>query len=213
MNLMNMYSIITIAVLVYIGYKLTQLVAYYSQNQKPAEVEKVRKQKRSSTLNPLFSEEEIVRMKETSDEGQKCVEHYFDELFKKEKEEIEAHEKLGTDKMTFKPSDELIDIIALTSAALVGRNNAMRNHQKMIESNIAILNGEKIEKTEKAYYDLPGHVWNPFSTTLSTDAWLLDKQVKEMYEGFLKDRKEFWRDSWTYILEKDYVEKEEEKEV
>lgn len=208
-----MYSIITIAVLVYIGYKLTQLVAFYSQNQKPAEVEKVRKQKRNSTLNPLFSEEEIVRMKETSDEGQKCVEHYFDELFKKEKGEVEAHHKSGKDKATFKPSEELTDIIVLTSGALVGRNNAMRNYQKMIESNIAILNGEKIEKIEKDYYDLPGHVWNPFSTTLSTGAWLLDKEVKEIYEGFLKDRKEFWRDSWTYILEKDYVEKEEEKEV
>lgn len=208
-----MYSIITIAVLVYIGYKLTQLVSFYAQNQKPAEVEKVRKQKRSSTLNPLFSEEEITRMKETSDEGQKCVEHYFDELFKKEKREIEVHHKSGKDKITFKPSEELIDTIVLTSAALVGRNNAMRNHRKMIESNIAILNGDGIEKVEKAYYDQPGNVWNPFSTTLSTDAWLFDKQVKEMNEGFLKDRKEFWRDSWTYILKKDYVAKEEEKEI
>ncbi len=208
-----MYSIITIAILIYIGYKLTQLVSFYTQNQKPAEVEKVRKQKRSSTFNPLFSEEEITRMKETSDEGQKCVEHYFDELFKKEKEEIETHHKSGKDKATFKPSEELTDTIVFTSAALVGRNNAMRNHRKMIESNIAILNGDSIEKVEKAYYDQPGNVWNPFSTTLSTDAWLLDKQVKEMNEGFLKDRKEFWRDSWTYILEKDYVEKEEEKEI
>ena len=208
-----MYSIITIAVLIYIGYKLTQLVSFYAQNQKPAEVEKVRKQKRSSTLNPLFSEEEIARMKETSDEGQKCVEHYFDELFKKEKEEVEAHHKSGKDKATFKPSEELVDIIVLTSAAFVGRNNAMRNHRKMIESNIAILNGDGIEKVEKAYYDQPGTVWNPFSAALSTSAWLLDKQVKEMHEGFLKDRKEFWRDSWTYILEKYYVAKEEEKEI
>lgn len=210
-----MYSIITIAVLVYIGYKLTQLVSFYAQNHKPAEteVEKMRRQKRSSTLNPLFSEEEITRMKETSDEGQKCVEHYFDELFKKEKEEVEAHHKSGKDKASFRPSEELTDTIVLTSAALVGRNNAMRNYRKMIESNIAILNGGDIEKVEKAYYDQPGNVWNPFSTTLSTDAWLLDKQVKEMNEGFLKDRKEFWRDSWTYILEKDYVAKEEEKEI
>src|SRR3990167_2552020 len=152
-------------------------------------------------------------MKETSEEGQKCVEHYFDELFKKEKEEVDAHHKSGKDKSIFKPSEELTDIIVLTSAALVGRNNAMRNYQKMIESNIAILNGEKIEKAEKAYYDQSGNVWNPFSTTLSTDAWLLDKQVKEMNGGFLKDRKKFWIDSWVYILEKNYVEKGEDKEV
>ncbi len=210
---MNLYSIITIVLLAYIGFKLAQLVAFYSQNQKPAEIEKVRKQKRSSTLNPLFSEEEITRMKETYEEGQKSVEHYFDELFKKEKEEVETYQKSGKDKAVFKPSEDLTDIIVLTSAALVGRNNAMRNYQKMIELNIAILNGEKIEKVEKAYYDLPGQVWNPFSTSMTPGAWLIDEQVKEVYEGFLKDRKEFWKDSWTYILEKDYVKKEEEKEI
>ena len=206
-----MYSIIAIAVLVYIGYKLTQLVAFYSQNQKTVEAEKAQEQKRSSTLNPLFSEEEITHMKETYAEGQKCVSHYFDELLKKEKEEVGAHHKSGKDKATFDPSEELVDIIVLTSAALVGRNNAVRNYQKMIESNIAILNGDGIEKVEKTFYDQPGTVWNPCSTSLSSDAWLSDKQVKETYERFLKDRKEIWKDSWAHILEKDYVAKEEEK--
>ena len=208
-----MYSIITIAVLVYIGYKLTQLVAFYSQDQKPDEVGKKRKQKRSTTLNPLFSEEEIIHMKETHEEGQSSVQHYLNELSKKEKKEVEAHHKSGKDKATFKPSEELTDIIVLRSAAIVGKNNAERNHRKMIESNITILNGDSIEKVEENYYDQPGTitVWNPSSTTMSRDAWLLDEQVKEMYGGFLKERKEFWRDSWAYILEKDYTEKEEEK--
>lgn len=154
---MNVYSIITIAALVYIGYKLNQFVSFYIYNQKSEDVKKAQKQKHgsilNSTLNPLFSEKDITHMKKIYEEGQKSVRYYFDKLSKKEKEEIENHHKLGNDKAIFKPSEELIDIIVLISAACVGRNNAMRNHKKMIESNIAILNGEKIEKVEKDYYD------------------------------------------------------------
>ena len=169
---------------------------------------------RRTSLNPLFSEEEIARKKETADKWQKYVEQYFDELFKQEKEEVEAHQKSGKDKSAFKPSEKLLDIILKKSMALLGRNNAMKDYRKMIESNIAIINGGDIEKVEKAYWDQMCPIpYGNFDVIDNPDIYLDNKEMKEMHDSNLAHRKKFWRDSWDYILNKEYVEKEEENEL
>ena len=210
-----MYSIITILVLVFIAYKISKLVSLYdAQTQKPADAKEVKKQQHSSTLNPLFSEEEIAHKKETSHEWQKYVERYFNELFKQEKEEVEAHQKSGKDKSTFKPSEKLLDIILKKSMALLGRNSAMKDYQKMIESNISILNGEAIEKVKKAYWNQVCTIpYDSFDVIHHPDIYLYDKDMKEMHDSNLKHREEFWRNSWDYILKKDYVQKEKENKL
>jgi len=211
---MDIYSFIIIAVLIFISYKLSQLVAFYVQSQKPTETEKVKRQKRSSTLNPLFSEEEVARQKEIFESWQRYVEHYFDELCKKEKEEVETHHKSGKDKTSFKPSNNLLDIILNEALALVGRNNAMKDYRKMIEANIVILNGKSIEETEKIYWDQKCKIpYDNLSIIGSANIWADEKELKEMYQTNLKQRKDFWQSSWDYILEKDYVEKEGKSEI
>lgn len=159
---------------------------------------------RKTSLNPLFSEAEIAHKKETSDKWQKYVEQYFDELSKQEKEEVEAHQKSGKDKATFKPSEKLIDIIQKQSMSLLGRNNAMKDYRKMIESNIAIINGGEIEKVEKVYWDQVCHIpYGNFDVIHNPEIYLDDKEMKEMYKSNLEHRKKFWRDSWDYILKKE----------
>lgn len=163
-----------------------------------------------TSLNPLFSEAEIARKKETADKWQKYVEQYFDELFKQEKEEVESHQKFGKDQSAFKPSEKLLDIILKKSMALLGRNNAMKDYRKMIESNIAIINGAEIEKVEKTYWDQMSHIpYDNFDVIYNPDIYLDDKEMKEMYDSNLAHRKKFWRDSWDYILEKEIAPKEE----
>jgi len=211
---MNIYSIIAIAILVFIAYKLNQLVAFYLQSQKPTEIEKFKKQKSCTTLNPLFSEEEILYKKKVFEDWQHYVEQYFDKLCKKEKEEVEAHHKSGKNKSSFNPSDELRHIILTEAITLVGRNNAMKDHRKMIEANIAILNGNDIEKIEKSYWDQTCKIpYDNLDILYSADAWADEKELKEMYQANLKQRKDFWQSGWDYILEKDYVEKENKSEI
>lgn len=210
---MDTYLIIIIVVIIFIAYKLSQLVAFYAQSQKLAEVEKVKKQKCSSTLNPLFSEEEVARKKEIFESWQKYVGHYFNELCKKEKEEVEAHYKSGKDKTSFKPSDNLLNIILNEALTLIGRNNGMKDYQKMIEANIAILNGKSIKEIEKSYWDQKCKIpYDNLSIAGEANIWADEKELKEMYQANLKQRKDFWQSSWNYILEKDYVNEESKQE-
>lgn len=190
--------------MVFIAYKLNQLVVLHLKSQKPTEIEESKKQKINTTLNPLFSEEEITSKKKVFEDWQRYVEHYFDELCKKEKEEVETHHKSGKDKTSFKPSDNLLDIILNNALALVGRNNAMKDYRKMIEANIAILNGKSIGETEKGYWDQKCKIpYDNLSIIDSANIWANEKELKEMYQANLKQRKDFWQSSWDYILEKD----------
>ncbi len=201
---MDIYFIITITALAFIGYKLRQIVAFYVQREKSDKVEKIQNQKHNSTINPLFTEEEIARKKQTSEDWQKHVERYFHELLKKEKKEVETHQKSGNNKLTFEPSEELLNIILHESLALVGRNNAKKDYQKMIESNIAILNGEAIEKVEKIYESQICEIpYDNLNIIYSADAWVREKALRDMYDDYLKHRKEYWRDSWDYIVKKE----------
>lgn len=201
--------LIVIAVVIYF---------FWTRNKKekpesPKETAPVLNNKKTS-LNPLFSEEEISRKKETEDKWQEYVVKYFDELFNQEKAEVEAHQKSGKDKSDFKPSEKLLNIILKQSMSLLGRNNARKDYQKMIESNIAIINGATIDKVEKAYWDQTCLIpYDNFDVIYNPDIYLNYKEMKEMYDSNLKHRKEFWKSSWTYILEKEYVNKEEEKEM
>ena len=200
---MDIYSILIILVLVFIAYKINELVSLYTQTKKPTEIEKIKEQRRSSTLNPLFSDEEISHKKETSGEWQKHVDQCFNELCKQEGEEVKNHQKSGKNKSDFQPSDKLLAIILKESMALLGRNNATKDYEKMIESNISVLNGETIEKIEKAYWDqVCGIPYENFGVISHPDTYLRDKDMKEMYDGYLKSRRELWKDSWDYILKR-----------
>lgn len=159
----------------------------------------------NTTLNPLFSEEEIASKANILEQWQKLSISSLDELSKKEKEEIEVHQKSGKDKLNFKPSEDLLNIILAHSMALVCGRNAKKDRQKMIESNIAIINGEPIEKIEKAYWDqTSGIPYDNLGILDNGDVHLDDRELKEMYESLLKHRKDFWRDRRDYILSKNF---------
>ncbi|MBU4299337.1 hypothetical protein KJ636_04805, partial [Patescibacteria group bacterium] len=112
------------------------------------------------------------------------------------------------------PSDDLLGIILKDALAALCINNAMKDYRKMIEANIAILNGKSIEEAEKDYWDQKCKIpYDNLSIIDSASIWANDKELKEMYQVNLKRRKDFWQSSWNYILEKDYVEKEEKNEI
>lgn len=146
----------------------------------------------STTLNPLFSEERIahqaksVKQSIADEESQK-------NLVKIETEEIKKHDKNGGNKNNFKPSDDLKRAILDNCITIVRLRNIKANYEKMIEANIAILNGKTISEVEEAYYDN------------EKDEFLFgnenETEVQELYKDWLKNRTGYWKEYWDKILQ------------
>jgi len=158
----------------------------------------------NTTLNPVFSELEIGQLKRESERVQREeVDPSFNNLMRKEKGEIKAHHESGRDKSSFIPSATLLDTVKEFSVAILQRNTAIEDYEKMIKANLAVHNGagiEEIRKGCKLHYPL-------------SPLW--DKEIKECQETTIKERKEYWQDSWDHILkreEEDYSIRFEETE-
>jgi len=162
---------------------------------------------KSSSLNPLFSEEEITTQKNIAAKWQSRVEVYFNLLQQFEKDEIDNHHASGRAKIEFKPSIRLKSILLEEAFALVGRNATENIPSQMIEANISIINGKSIAEASEQFYKKKSNIpWN--NVDLSVHAWQSEPIIKKMFDENLKQRNEFWLNSWDYILEKDYLAKE-----
>ncbi len=162
----------------------------------------------STSLNPLFSEQEIASQRILTQRWQEKSELYFNLLQKTEKEEIEEHQNSGKDKSEFKPSERLRNIILQQLVAITGRNATEATARQMIEANISILNGKSLLEVSEAFHREQGRVaWR--NTNLDVHAWSNEPEIKKEFEKDLLARLEFWQSSWNYILEKDYLAKEE----
>lgn len=105
----------------------------------------------STSLNPLFSEEEVAAAKVLHDRWQKRIDRTFDALQRTEKKEIEAHHRSGRAKNEFAPSIYLKDLIQEMTLAICGRDSTQEKVQRMIEANIAIINGAKLREISESF--------------------------------------------------------------
>ena len=112
----------------------------------------------STTLNPLFSEEEILDKKN----------HYEKAL----KEAKELWSQLTSPKTDTGKLEDVLECARLTITSL----NRKGNYQKMIEANISILNGKGIAETEEEYYE-----------TELMDAFREDEAVQKRYKELAKE--------------------------
>lgn len=189
--------------MLFISYKLNKLekaVQMKSDNQRLSST-------LSTSLNPLFSEEEIASQKNLCEQWQAKVDFYFNLLQQTERKEIEEYHSSGKEKAKFKPSSNLRDIILREAVALVGRNTTEVRARRMIEANISILNGKLISEVSEDFYEKESNIpWE--NINLTADAWIHEPDIRNMFEANLKKREQFWLDSWDYILEKNYLTKE-----
>lgn len=199
---MEILLLLIIVVLLFIAYKLNRLEKMQRISDCAGS-----NSTRSTSLNPLFSEEEIAFQRNLSEKWQAKVEFNFNLSQRTEKEEIEKHQTSGKDKSEFKPSTKLKDIILRESVATTGRNTTEARARQMIESNISILNGKSIAEISEQFYRQQGHIpWK--NTDLDANAWSREPEIRKEIEKDLMVRSEFWQNSWNYILEEDYLTKE-----
>ncbi len=149
-------------ILVYIAYQLGVIIKQnhnrivYTQainsQQTDGDTPATTAQIASTSLNPIFSEAQILASKEQ--EYQEEVEQAFKDMQRQERLEVKAHHDAGKDKKSFVPSDELVDFIGATFISVRNRNNERLRWEKMIEANITVMTGDDfIENVEKRFYD------------------------------------------------------------
>lgn len=187
---MQIILTLIILVLIYTAYQLNELAKQFK-------AEKINKVRPFSTLTPLFSEDEIDFYKQKQQQYQTQGDEAWDTMIELEKAEIQAHSAAGKDKKSFEPTEELEKAMAAALIAVLNRNNFRSYWRKMVESNIAILNGAEIGEAENQFYA------NKNLRMLShmDFAYKHNPEVKKEYEEFVKGRAEYWRDSWDSITQ------------
>ncbi len=154
----------------------------------------------STTLNPLFSEQEIAFQRNLSQQWQKKVDLYFDQLQKTEKEEIHKHQNSGKDKSEFVACPRIKNLVLQNSIAITGRNATKAAAEQMIETNISILNGKPINETSDEFYSKrDGIPWN--NLQLDAEAWSRKPKIREGFEKDFLSRSDYWQSSWEHILD------------
>ena len=103
----------------------------------------------STTLTPVFSEQEIALQRDAIKKWKEKVELARNYLNRIESEEILSHHNSGKDKSYFRPSDTLKKGILQYSFDNVGLHKNKVTLEQMIEANIAVLKWQ-------AYFDSIG---------------------------------------------------------
>jgi hypothetical protein len=154
----------------------------------------------NTTLNPVFSEEEIAGRKKESEKMRREAVRLFNQLREKEKEEIKAHHETGKDKSSFEPSATLSSIAEEYSKAITRKICEEEDYKKMIKANLAVFNGRSIEEAKEG------------CELYRNGFWSLNEEVNKKVEEHIKKRKEYWESSWDSILkeEVDFFEEFEE---
>jgi hypothetical protein len=156
----------------------------------------------SSSLNPLFSEQEIAFQRDIAAKWQSKLEYYFHLLQRHGKNEIKDHHASGKAKTEFKPSAWLKSILLEEAAALVGKNISEIRTRQMIEANISIINGKSIAEVSEQYDRQKGKIpWEDLGLTAS--AWQSEPDIEKMYDEKLEQRTAYWLEHWDDILKED----------
>jgi len=155
-----------------------------------------------TSLNPLFSEKEISDRKNLFTQWEKVFHGKWASLWKKEKEEIK---NFNGKKENFIPSKYILSLLEQIVLAQFCVDAAKRDYEKMIEANIAVINGKEISVAEKEYYNSINKTSIPYQNLdiiYNSDIWVKETgdNYKNDLEARLKQRKNYWLTSWDSIL-------------
>jgi len=163
--------------------------------------------KKTST-NPLFSEKEIADAEKLFASWRKEYEESFARFQKKVVEETKKFDAVTINfsgksrKESFVPSKDLLRAIGRNTLARFCADFAKHDHEKMIESNIAITNGKEIAVVEKEFYNSKKSNIPYYNLdVVYNDSWWtrggqIEKEYKEDVERILG---EYWNKNWDSI--------------
>ncbi len=154
----------------------------------------------STTLNPLFSEDEIALQKTLPEKYVKKAEWNRKYIHRIEREEILKHHNSGKDKSDFKPSDILKGSILQYEFDIIGIHKTEAISSQMIEANIAILNGKSIsEVSDKFYSTQDGIPWR--NTNITYDVWNYNKPgIIKRCDDYLLEKTKSWQSNWDKYI-------------
>jgi hypothetical protein len=151
---------------------------------------------KKTSSNPLFSEKEISDAEKLFTNWRKEFEDSFSAFQKKEVEEIKSFQGKKED---FKPSKNLLNAIGRNTLARFCTNFSKNAHEKMIESNIAIINGKEIAIVEKEFYSKTRSSTPYHNLSIIADWQIYEREIGKEYKEDEEQRKDYWNSAWNSI--------------
>lgn len=151
---------------------------------------------KKTSSNPLFSEKEISDAEKLFTNWRKQFEDSFSAFQKKEVEEIKNFQGKKED---FKPSKNLLNAIGRNTLARFCANFAKNAHEKMIESNLAVINGKEIAVAEKEFYDKTRSSIPYHNISIDGDWQIYEREIGKEYKEDVEQRKNYWDTAWDSI--------------
>jgi hypothetical protein len=161
----------------------------------------------SSTLNPLFSEQEIKSYMALPNKWEEKAWNQGHYIKKIEIEEILNHHNSGKDKSDFKPSSKLEEAILKGNLYSIGICRTKTILREMIEANIAILNGKPISLVAEEFNinnkEQDGRIdWRDTGLEYYGMSVYLNQNIKRQCEDYLFERINLCQSNWDiYIRE------------
>ncbi len=117
---------------------------------------------------------------------------FYDVIKAEIKKEIKEHAAAGKRKETFKPSHHIESLVSetLNIAKMVDPNIIVRN--KMIEANIAVINGKTIDEAQKIYDNQ--------TKKIRTFGLMIGEEGRKARAEAMEDEKERWLKDWDEIV-------------
>jgi hypothetical protein len=185
-----------LAALIFIGYRIMEFEKKWLK-----EIGKKSTPTLSTSLNPLFSEEDIASARERRNEWSAMISRYDEQLFKAEKREIAKHHNSRKGKADFNPSDSLKNDVLRVEYAEQNYLESVNEVRKKIEANISIMNGKSIEEASEQYVRSPGKIsihWQNPAIEKNPIAW--SRLLEDEYEKALKKKMDYWLGSWDQLV-------------
>lgn len=181
--LSNMETLIVI-LLAIIAYQLYEI----NRNRKNESL--ANKDDKQTTLNPVFSQQEIDNQKIELNRLLGQHSKAWDKFLLEEETEIRNHTNKGGGGTDFYPSDNLTDSYISSLEASTNVANHRKYLEAMIEANIATLNGTSIEKAR----EIASKKWPHFLLSSITRIGKDDKR-----QAITRDRKPHWDSQFADI--------------
>jgi hypothetical protein len=162
----------------------------------------------SSSLNPLFSEEDMAAVRKLHEKWRSISGDLFDKLMKAESEEIKNFHHSGQVKSKFEPSDKLKEILMRDEYSVMAMSICFREIRRMIETNISILNGKSIDEAQKQFWESDSErdliSWrNPEIIEFTGIDGRLSQAAKEEIDRRLSKKKDYWFKHWDGFVERE----------
>ena len=176
---MNSAETLIILILGAITYQLYQLLKIANKKTETVASEEY------STLYPVFTPREIQWQHYEEKQRQRFSEFNIKRLRELERKELIAHKEQGQIADTFEPSQNLRIAIESLAEDISARNHHRMYMRRMLEANVAVLNGASIKEAE--------------SEALKHSHLSMDK-IEDDFKRDLTDRRKYWMSSFDTIV-------------